>query len=450
MIPAQDTSSPDETLLRYAGWRAVLACFLMALFLFGFALYGQGIYLVELQRMNGWRPELISGASTLSFLISNILATFTSEFVERLGAKRLVLLGIAALAGSMAMLASATTVWQLYAAFILMSLGWIGMGTVVIATVVGLWFVQRRGLAISLAYTGASFGGVVATPLLVLLVERTGFEAAMLIAAAVTVAVLVPVALAWIGPRPLAGAGETSAPSQLQSPPATPEISRVKLMRSLAFWTISLPFALALVAQIGFIVHQIALLEPKVGRSSAGLAVSVMTFMSIAGRFGLGMVVDRFDPRLVAAASIVSQAAALLVIRQTDTVPVILAASAVFGFSVGNLITLPPLIIHREFSVASFVVVMGLSTAISGTIGALGPGLIGVVRGWSSDYDAALLVCIVLQLVAAAIVARRGFLIAQPTPDGGGRDSHRHCEDKSDEAIHPDLRRYGLLRLRSR
>jgi MFS family permease len=420
MIPAQDTSSPDETLLRYAGWRAVLACFLMALFLFGFALYGQGIYLVELQRLNGWRPELISGASTLSFLISNILATFTSEFVERLGAKRLVLLGIAALAGSMAMLASATTVWQLYAAFILMSLGWIGMGTVVIATVVSLWFVRRRGLAISLAYTGASFGGVVATPLLVLLVERTGFEAAMLIAAAVTVAVLVPVALAWIGPRSRAGAGETSAPSQPQCPPATPEISRVKLMRSLAFWTISLPFALALVAQIGFIVHQIALLEPKVGRSSAGLAVSVMTFMSIAGRFGLGMVVDRFDPRLAAAVSIVSQAAALLVIRQTDSVSLILAASAVFGFSVGNLITLPPLIIHREFSVASFVVVMGLSTAISGTVGALGPALIGVVRGWSSDYDAALLVCIVLQLVAAAIVARRGFLIAQPAPDGRG------------------------------
>ena len=419
MIPAQDTSSPDETLLRYAGWRAVLACFLMALFLFGFALYGQGIYLVELQRLNGWPPQLISGASTLSFLISNILATFTSEFVERLGAKRLVLLGIAALAASMAMLASATTVWQLYAAFILMSLGWIGMGTVVIATVVSLWFVRRRGLAISLAYTGASFGGVVATPLLVLLVDRTGFAAAMLIAAAVTVAVLVPVALAWIGPRSRTGAGETSDPSPRQSPPAAADISRVKLMRSLAFWTISLPFALALVAQIGFIVHQIALLEPKVGRSSAGLAVSVMTFMSIAGRFGLGMVVDRFDPRLVAAVSIVSQAAALLAMRQTDTVPVILAACAVFGFSVGNLITLPPLIIHREFSTASFVVVMGLSTAISGTVGALGPGLIGVIRGWSSDYDAALLVCIVLELVAAAIVARPGFLMPQRRGESG-------------------------------
>ena len=96
--------------------------------------------------------------------------------------------------------------------------------------------------------------------------------------------------------------------------------------------------------------------------------------------------------------------------------PVILAASAVFGFSVGNLITLPPLIIHREFSSASFVIVMGLSTAISGTVGALGPGLIGLIRGWSSDYDAALLVCIALELVAAAIVVRPGFLIWQATP----------------------------------
>jgi MFS family permease len=416
MIPAQDASSPDETLLRYAGWRVVLACFVMALFLFGLALYGQGIYLVELQRLNGWPPALISGASTLSFLLSNILATFTSEFVDRLGAKRLVLLGIAALAGSMAMLASATMVWQLYAAFILMSMGWIGMGTVVTAALVSLWFVRRRGLAISLALTGASVGGVVVTPLLVFLVERFGFAAAMLITAAITVAVLVPVALAWIGPRPQVKAGESRASLQPRSPSAPAKTSRMQLMRSLAFWTIALPFALALVAQMGFIVHQIALLEPKMGHSRAALAVSVMTFMAIAGRFGLGMVVDRLDPRLVTAVSLVSQATALLAIRQTDAVPIILAASAVFGFSVGNLITLPPLIIHREFSAASFVVVMGLSTAISGTVGALGPGLIGVIRGWSSDYAAALLVCIVLELVAAAIVARPGFFIAQPAP----------------------------------
>lgn len=411
MTPAQQTVSSDETSLRYAGWRVVFACFLMALFLFGFALYGHGVYLAELQRLNGWPAALISGASTVSLLLANIFATFTNELVARLGPRRLVLLGLAALAASMVLLAFATAPWQLYFAFALMSLGWIGMGTIVSATIVSLWFVRRRGLAISLAFTGASCSGIVVTPLLVYFVERFGFAAAMLAGTAVMLAVLVPVTVAWIGPPSAGGpaAAGIDDPPQVETPSAASDISRAMLVRRVAFWTISIPFALALVAQIGFIVHQIAMLEPKIGRANAGFAVSVMTFMAIAGRLGLGMVVDRFDPRLVTAVSIVSQAAALLTILHFDTVPIVLVACGVFGFSVGNLITLPPLIMHREFSAASFVVVMGLSNAVSGTIGALGPALIGLVRGWSGDYDTALALCIALELIAAVIVVQRGW-----------------------------------------
>jgi cyanate permease len=257
--------------------------------------------------------------------------------------------------------------------------------------------------------------------LLVLLVERYGFATAMLTAVAVMVAVLVPVAVAWIGPPSAAGSAEAEAngSSQARISSAPGELSRAKLLRSMALWTISIPFALALMAQIAFIVHQIALLEPKIGRGSAGFAVSVMTFMAIVGRLGLGMVADRFDPRLVTAASLVSQAAALLAILQSDSVPIVLVACAVFGFSVGNLITLPPLIIHREFSAASFVVVMGLSNAISGVVGALGPGLVGMVRDWTGGYDAALALCIALELLAAAIILQRGRLSWRPAAAEG-------------------------------
>lgn len=176
-------------------------------------------------------------------------------------------------------------------------------------------------------------------------------------------------------------------------------------MRQLAFWTIAIPFALGVMAQVGFIVHQIAILEPKVGPVRAGVAVSVMTAMAVVGRLSLGVVADRLDPRLVAAASLLSQAVALSTISQSDDVRLALAACALFGFSVGNLITLPPLIIHREFDAASFTVVMGLFTAISGTVGALGPVLIGLVRGWSGGYGAALALSIGLEVVAAVIVA---------------------------------------------
>ena len=124
----------DETSPRYAGWRVVLACFLVALFIFGFGLYGHGVYVAELQRLRGWPADLISGASTLTFLLSSIFAMFTNELLTKFGSKRLVLLGITALAASTILLAFATKPWQLYAAFILMSLGWTGMGVVVIAT----------------------------------------------------------------------------------------------------------------------------------------------------------------------------------------------------------------------------------------------------------------------------------------------------------------------------
>src|SRR5437660_11145195 len=200
MIPSHEPSPLDEASLRDAGWRVVLAGFLMAMFLFGFGLYGHGVYLAELQRQNGWPVALISGASTLSFLLANIFATFTNELVARLGVRRLVLVGVAALAASMPLLALASSPWQLYVAFMLMSLGWIGMGTIVIAAVVSLWFVRRRGLAISLAFTGASSGGVVITPLLVFLVERFGFTAAMLTATAIMLAVLVRASVSWIAP----------------------------------------------------------------------------------------------------------------------------------------------------------------------------------------------------------------------------------------------------------
>ena len=109
----------------------------------------------------------------------------------------------------------------------------------------------------------------------------------------------------------------------------------------------------------------------------------------------------------MAAGSLVSQAAALFIIAQTAEPALLFVACAVYGFSIGNLITLPPLIVHREFEPAAFATVLGLSTALCGLVSALGPGLVGLVRSASGGYMAALMLCLTLDLVAAAIVLRR-------------------------------------------
>ena len=82
--------------------------------------------------------------------------------------------------------------------------------------------------------------------------------------------------------------------------------------------------------------------------------------------------------RRFAAWSLASQAVALLAMTATGDTAVLLAACAVFGLSAGNLLTLPSLVIQREFEAASFGMLVGLSWAISQFTYAFGPGLLGV------------------------------------------------------------------------
>src|ERR1700704_239797 len=233
----------DDSSLRYPGWRVVLACFLVALFIFGFGLYGHAVYLAELQRLHGWSTGLISNASTLSFLLGSLLAVFTSDLMARMGTVRFLLCGIAALAASTTLLAFAETPRQLYAAYILLACGWMGMGTVVIATIVSAWFDRRRGLAISIAFNGATCGGIVIAPALVVLIGAVGFTRAMLIMTAVMIVILVPVVIGLIGVSAPASARRDQAAASSQPAPA---LSRGQLLRDLKFWTIAAPFSLAL------------------------------------------------------------------------------------------------------------------------------------------------------------------------------------------------------------
>ncbi|MEA2930545.1 MAG: hypothetical protein QOG38_2973 [Hyphomicrobiales bacterium] len=394
-------TSRDESSARYFGWRVVAACFLMALACWGFGLYGHSVYLAELQRLHGWPPSVISGASTATYLLNAVLVIFTSNALARFGARSFVLSGVAALALAIALLAIAREPWQVYAAYLVMSFGWLGLGLVTIPTLVSRWFVRKRGLAISLALNGASFGGIVVAPALVGLIALTDFRRAMLIAAAVMVAIVVPAVLAWIKEPPAPAAAA-------QAQDAAPAWTRRDALRSVPFWTVSGPFALALLAQVAFIVHQIAFMEPLTGRAQAALSVSVMTVMAVTGRLTLGAVVDRLDPRMISAASMFSQAVALLAMTQTRDPAMLLIACAAYGFSVGNIITLPSLIIQREFAPATFGMVLGLSTAIGTFAGAIGPGLIGLIREATGDYVAALAVSVALKVTGGAFVLLRG------------------------------------------
>src|SRR3982075_3136835 len=176
---------------------------------------------------------------------------------------------------------------------------------------------------------------------------------------------------------------------------------RSKAFRDAAFQTVSIAFALVLFAQVGFIVHLISFLDPVIGRERAAIAVALMTAMAVVGRVLFSTVIDRQNQRVASAISFASQAVALAVIINLQNDIARLAACALFGFSVGNLITLPALIVQREFDPRSFGVLVSLITAITQITYAFGPGIVGLLRDLSGSYALPFYMCIGAELTAA-------------------------------------------------
>jgi MFS family permease len=371
----------------------------MAVLAWGFGFYGHGFYLAELQRQHGWPSAVISSASTAYYLASAVLVAFVSDAIRRLGVRACVLVGAAAFASSVAALPFLDAPWQLFAAYLVMAFGWATMSLGAINNILGLWFYRRRGLAISLALNGASFGGVVIVPALILLAAAAGFKAAMLAGAALILLLALPVVFGILHAQAPQLVGDAATPTSLR-----PSWTRGSALRSAHFRGVTIFTALALFSQAGFLVHQIAVLEPTLGRTTTGLAVAITTAMAIVGRLLLGTVVDRLNQRLAAALSLLSQAVALAVVALSADAHVLLVACAVYGFSVGNLITFPSLIIQREFEAASFGMLIGLSTAVSQFTYAFGPGVLGLLRDGSGSYGAPIALCITLNLAAAIVV----------------------------------------------
>jgi predicted MFS family arabinose efflux permease len=395
----------DETSIRYDGWRIVAVCFLVATFGWAFGFYGQSVYLAELHRIHGWPTSLISTATTFFYLFGALLVAFVSDAIRAFGPRNCMLAGVLVMASAVVLIGQAAAPWQLYAVNALLAFGWAGTSLGMITNTLGLWFDSRRGMAISLALNGASFGGIVGVPLIVAAIGHFGFPDAMITAAIVMVLLLVPIILFFVGPPPeRIGAGV--APAAADAPSATR--IRAQAFRDIAFLSVSIAFALVLFAQVGFIVHLISFLDPVIGRDRAAIAVALLTAMAVLGRVLFSTVIDRLNQRLASAISFVSQAVALTVIINLQNDIALMAACALFGFSVGNLITLPALIVQREFDSRAFGVLVSLITAINQITYAFGPGVIGLLRDASGSYTLPFYGCIALELAAAALIMVRG------------------------------------------
>ena len=279
------------------------------------------------------------------------------------------------------------------------------MSGAAINILVAPWFVRRRGLAVSVAFNGATLGGVILTPALIPLVSWLGFTRAVVAAAVAMLVVMLPIALGILrrGPEAL-GLGPDGDPPRPAAPRGNTKGPLADALRTWRFWSASAPFALGLAAQVGVLTHQVALVTSAIGAGREALAIALTTLAAVVGRLATGLVVDRLRPRRAAAATLLTQMAGLALLATGGSTASILTGCVLFGAGVGNLTSLPGLVVAAEWPPERFAALVGLVVGINQLTFAFGPSLVGVLRDATGGYAAPLVACMALEGLAACLV----------------------------------------------
>jgi len=393
----------------FHGWWMVAGCMAIATVAWSFGLYGPSVYLHTISHMHDWSIGLVSSALTLAFLVNASVLSFVGSAISKYGPQRVMALGAAVMASGFIAMGGISQVWHVYACFALMGLGWSCLSTTAITSALAPWFDRHQGRAVSTAMLGASIGGMVGVPVLLILIGWLGFSSAMLVVALTVLATVWPISMFILRRRPQDLGLLPDGLAATDAKPSTPARTwtRSAALSTTMLRTVTLAFGLALMVQIGFLTHQVSLLLPAIGASATALCVTFAAVLAFFGRILLARFSDQLDVRLIACGVLLNAAISLGVgaLFHDYTWALIIAVLG-FGLSAGNITTLPPLIVRREFGAASFGIIFGIAAMLMQLMSSLGPAFFGVLYDLSGGYQLPLGLAAGLNFFAAAVVMR--------------------------------------------
>jgi MFS family permease len=253
----------------------------------------------------GWDRGVTAGAFSFGFLVSAGLSPALGRLMDRRGPRLVIEVGIVVMASGMFLATLTSEPWHLY-----ITLGvLVGGGSVCLSysgqsLFLPNWFVRRRGLAMSLAFSGVGVGSITLLPWVQLLIERGGWRTACWAMGILLIGALVPLNL-LLRQRPEdLGLSADGAPAQSTTNARSANIvdpiwaskdwTLPRALTTVRFWWIALGFFCALFAWYSVQVHQTKyLVELEFDPFEAAWALGLVSLLAIPGQIVLGHVSDR-------------------------------------------------------------------------------------------------------------------------------------------------------------
>jgi sugar phosphate permease len=415
----------------FFGWWTVITSGLIALWGYGFQLYGFSALFKPMSEELGFNRTVTSVAASIGRFEGGIEAPITGWISDRFGPRLIIIIGICCMSIGLIATRYINSLWAYY-------LFWgalLGTGVNIalslpMDTAISNWFVKKRGLAMSIKWVFSGLSGVLIVPLVSWLIKTQGWRDTVFIGGMVMGAIGLP--LAWFSfkkHRPeyygLLPDGASYDDSQIDIATKgieyAAEINEVEFtvkqaMRTRVYWLMIFTQAIsALVAPV-MSVHCIPFLTDRgIDDVQAAAMMSIWVAASLPSRFIFGNLVDRMGSnnlRFIIAGAYLLQSLGVFIYLQNGTITSIYIWFVLYGIGQGIPYTVNPLMRARFFGRKNFGSIVGISRAFMTPVGVLAP----IYAGWIFDNTGSYERAFIQFAIALAVSGITAILLFAPKP----------------------------------
>ncbi|MGI9596273.1 MAG: MFS transporter, partial [Acidimicrobiales bacterium] len=291
-----DTIAPAPGSRIFRGWWVLFGIFLTMTAGSGFAFYAQGVFLDALVDEQGFSVGMAGAGTGFFFVVSGVAGYYAGGLMSRFDIRAVMVVGATVAAVGILLLGQIRNVWQMFAVFLIYGGGYALAGLVPATSLVTRWFHTKRSIALSIASTGLSVGGIAITPVLARLIDRESLVAMAPRFALAYWLAIVPTTLLLLRPSPekfgLQPDGAL-APEVEHLQDELPGIDFATAVRTRYFRLLSTAFILIMGAQVGALQHIFKLTKDAIDINAANLALIVVTSTSVIARILGGFAATR-------------------------------------------------------------------------------------------------------------------------------------------------------------
>ncbi len=347
---------------------------------------------------------------TVAALAAGTLSPPIGAAIDRFSVRWLMLAGTFLLGGGFILLSFASGMSQVLLVYLVpLALGCAVCGPLAGSALLARWFTRRRGLAMSLAASGAALGGLVIPPLLQFLIDTYEWRTALQIYGAGLVLLTAPLVFLVVVNHPadrgLHADGDSQPEAAPAGAPAQARESMWEFLRDRNFWLIALCLGVLLGGPMGLLSNLVPFaLERGVEASHGAILLSVFSGANLAGKLISGVVADRIGHLRTLGLIMALVFAGVVGYWQAQSFALLVGFSIVLGMGQGATVPLWSIMLARIYGPARMGRSMGLMSFMIMPFTLVAPGLFGWAYDVSGSYDPALIGVACLTLACFSVL----------------------------------------------